>query len=692
MLLLECHIDNFGRLSDERIVFSEGLNTVYRENGWGKSTLLAFIKAMLFGLDDTRRQSLDENERKKYLPWQGGGFGGSLSFADGKKKYRIERSFSQKPSEDTFTLYDLSTGLVSADYSSAVGEELFGIDADGFERTVFLSERSLSEKNDKKSISTISAKLSNLVGVSGDVSELDDAFKLLDERRKFYYKKGGGGEIGRLDGEISQLNLHLSELMRLKESVAETELQIKDAERRLASLKAERGTIVALREKAGMLSQYSIMKEQLNERESRLCEFNLIFGDYPTSEAEIEIILQKRAEAERLSATVGDADSKVLPDESEIDEHIAALDRARGASRGKSRLLLLAAILALALGGALAALVSIPLIGVGIVLSLPFFLLSIRAARSFRAALRVKESAREFIFSYMGESTPDGSLTSRLFALKESAKACRGELERNRKDAERRAALLLEVEAFLSRYPKIRGDEALAQLLRFAREREYLVADIERMRASLQSFKTSNAIDDTARVTPIGSAEGVEREISETERRIALLKKQYEYDCSLLETEDELRAKLCELEDTRELYRENLNAIQKTVKFLEKARDNLNSRYLGGTQASFEKYVNMISGEGGDYSIDTSFRVSKNERGSAKLSEAYSRGTRELYALAIRLALIDSLYENESPFIMLDDPFASFDDRKVEAALSILKKIAVRKQIIYMTCSSQRKP
>ena len=35
------------------------------------------------------------------------------------------------------------------------------IDADGFERTVFLSERNLSVKNENK---TVSAKLSNLVG------------------------------------------------------------------------------------------------------------------------------------------------------------------------------------------------------------------------------------------------------------------------------------------------------------------------------------------------------------------------------------------------------------------------------------------------------------------------------------------------------------------------------------------------
>ena len=140
MKLLECYIENFGNLSKRRIVFKDGLNCIKEDNGSGKTTLAAFIKAMLYGMSDTKRASLEENDRKHYLPWQGGICGGSLTFSAGGKTYRVERSFGTKAADDTYALYDTATGRISTDFTDGVGEGLFGIDADGFERTVFLSE------------------------------------------------------------------------------------------------------------------------------------------------------------------------------------------------------------------------------------------------------------------------------------------------------------------------------------------------------------------------------------------------------------------------------------------------------------------------------------------------------------------------------------------------------------------------
>ena len=46
MKLLSCHVENFGKLSDFSYVFEEGLNVFLAENGWGKSTLAAFLKVV----------------------------------------------------------------------------------------------------------------------------------------------------------------------------------------------------------------------------------------------------------------------------------------------------------------------------------------------------------------------------------------------------------------------------------------------------------------------------------------------------------------------------------------------------------------------------------------------------------------------------------------------------------------------
>lgn len=71
MKLIACHINNFGKLSDLNINFNDGVNVINQPNGWGKSTLAAFLKAMLYGFDTKKEPGAFERERKLYKPWQG---------------------------------------------------------------------------------------------------------------------------------------------------------------------------------------------------------------------------------------------------------------------------------------------------------------------------------------------------------------------------------------------------------------------------------------------------------------------------------------------------------------------------------------------------------------------------------------------------------------------------------------------
>ena len=71
MKLIACHINNFGKLSDLNINFNDGVHVINQPNGWGKSTLAAFLKAMLYGFDTKKEPGAFERERKLYKPWQG---------------------------------------------------------------------------------------------------------------------------------------------------------------------------------------------------------------------------------------------------------------------------------------------------------------------------------------------------------------------------------------------------------------------------------------------------------------------------------------------------------------------------------------------------------------------------------------------------------------------------------------------
>ena len=51
MKIKSCYIAGFGKIKDEKIEFKDGFNLFERENGFGKTTLATFIKAMFYGLE-----------------------------------------------------------------------------------------------------------------------------------------------------------------------------------------------------------------------------------------------------------------------------------------------------------------------------------------------------------------------------------------------------------------------------------------------------------------------------------------------------------------------------------------------------------------------------------------------------------------------------------------------------------------
>lgn len=233
MKIINGYIEGFGCLCGKAIEFDGGLNALSSENGTGKSTLIAFIKAMLFGIGDTRRTGLLENDRRRYAPWSGAKFGGSLTVMTDGRVFRIERSFGRRPSEDSFRLFDATTGRESKEYGDNVGEMLLRIDADGAERTLFLTEKNLLPSTESP---TLSAAISGAVGRATEGDRLDEALLLLDKQRRKYQKRGGGGEIDECREKITDAKRLLSSLEATLESERREKEEIAALSEELASL------------------------------------------------------------------------------------------------------------------------------------------------------------------------------------------------------------------------------------------------------------------------------------------------------------------------------------------------------------------------------------------------------------------------------------------------------------------------
>ena len=327
MKILKLHIENFGKLQNFELSPSKGLTVLHHENGWGKTTLAVFIKAMLYGLPATAKRTLDDNERKKYTPWQGGAFGGSIEFETEKGKFRAERFFGAKEANDTFALFDLSTNKLSTAYSSALGEELFGIDADGFERSTYLSQRVLTGGKDNNSIA---AKLGNLLDDVGDIGNYDLALAALDKRRSFYIKSGNRGAIAELEQERLAQQTELERCQRIAEAMQQQESQLEALNTELLAVqKASEETRARLamasraREYSALLEQKNKMLAELSTLSTQCAQSKEFFRGIIPTDAEFQ-------ESERLYDDINNLRIKLenIPDkphESELLDRLRAI-------------------------------------------------------------------------------------------------------------------------------------------------------------------------------------------------------------------------------------------------------------------------------------------------------------------------------------------------------------------------------
>ena len=712
MRLIELYIENFGKLTDYKYSFTSGLNVINEENGYGKSTLAAFIKSMLYGLEDTRRPKLDENDRKRYLPWQGGVFGGTLTFSVGAKRYKIERTFAPKASDDTFMLYDCESGKESKDYSANLGEELFGINADGFERTVFLSERRLSVKNDNK---TISAKLSDLVGCDGDVGELDEAVDMLEDRRKYYYKRGGSGRISEIRAAISTLDSEINDVIRISDALPLKEEQLKEKTREMRETEAKIVEFDSQKQTLSYEKQYLTKKATKEETERRLNEVSSFFKTHIPTQSELRQAERGadayRALKDKLAVANDTPDRREIlkRDIAEAGEYIEKLCTV-GEKKTAKKLypaLFIIAIVFAACGGVLAAvidlIIGIALIGVGAVA----LICAVANATACRTAKSGNDELLSGIRALLGREgksyVTQEEYLSALIAVK-AKKEAELELAEERvegilTDTKTLTRLKGECEGFLAGFAITDGDPYL-QIRQHLSDYDYLTERVKELTAEVTSIVREyglniEKLNRSGNVIINENAHTLRTELEEKLRRlrgeITLLERECKHDAEEAARLEELNERRTELTAQLADSEEKLAVINLTKDHLMRAKDILTAKYLGKTRAAFAEYISVIGNEQAElFTMDTSFGITKSEGSVSKPTEAYSLGTQDFFALAARLALIETLYDKELPFVMLDDPFAHFDDKKCATALKVLKRISDRHQIIYLTCSKSR--
>lgn len=341
MKLLECHIAGFGAFSNYRLTFEDGLNVILQPNGWGKTTLAAYIKAMLYGFGRKRVSDVSENERLRYLPWRGGKFGGTLDFELDGKPYRILREFGRTISGDTCKVADLTSGKYMEIPGGEVGEWIFGLDVAAFQRSVFVSQDGFGFDG---STAGLRNRLNALVNEADDVAGLDKALAALDVRRKHYKKSGDRGRIAELSSDVARLAERRSRYDQQIEQMAHLHEHMAHLDERVVSVADQLKKAQTARDAAqgGEKELQALMNvhEQLSARRDDAIDAHRAFvaragkipeaGDFDTARKAVETIARLDGEAsaaEEIIASVVEQQTVLcekwggkIPDKEEIEE------------------------------------------------------------------------------------------------------------------------------------------------------------------------------------------------------------------------------------------------------------------------------------------------------------------------------------------------------------------------------------
>ena len=209
MIIKEVNIGKFGKLENQKYQFAPRINVIYGANESGKSTLMQFLKAMLFGLEKTRvRKTLDTYNR--YEPWDTPAyFYGSMMFETGQQQFLLERNFYYK--EKRARLVNIRDGEeLSVEYGDL--DMLLGnVSAAAYENTCCIGQEQLLPGWELGVL--LEDERSNLAQTGSGDFQLSKALQELEQKRKNAEKTRKELEQQRLS-HIHQLEVNQQVLER----------------------------------------------------------------------------------------------------------------------------------------------------------------------------------------------------------------------------------------------------------------------------------------------------------------------------------------------------------------------------------------------------------------------------------------------------------------------------------------------
>lgn len=238
-------ISHFGKFHHKTVHLEDGINIIEGHNESGKSTIHAFIKGMLFGIEKSRGRESKDDLYGKYQPWDTPtSFGGSIDIELNGSFYRINRNFYKETKEST--MYQLDSGRETI---LGPGERLpilEGVNRTTFQNTISIEQ--LKPETDTAFVEEVQNYYTNLsTAKHGNVS-ISAAMDNLKKEKKAI-------DLDNLKGQITEVDHSLAEIEQLKQ-------EKKELEDKLAAIESQDIS----QEKKAEINEFMVTKQEVGDK------------------------------------------------------------------------------------------------------------------------------------------------------------------------------------------------------------------------------------------------------------------------------------------------------------------------------------------------------------------------------------------------------------------------------------------
>ena len=691
----------FGKLEHETLTLQPGLNIIHAPNEWGKSTWCAFLAAMLYGLDTrakTTKTALADKER--YAPWSGVPMEGSMDICWNGRDITIQRRTRGRVPMGDFRAFETETGIPVPELTAAnCGSVLLGVEQSVFRRSGFIRLSDLPVTADDN----LRRRLNALVTTgdeSGDGERL--ARELRELRNRCRYNKSG--LIPQAQAQKQELEEKLRELESLEHHSRKLKRRLGEEKSWLRQLKNHQDALAYAEAEADM-AKLAELRAERDKNLEEIARLEAECANLPSRETAEEKLRDIRMLQSRWN-TVGQENRK-LPAMPEAPrppkpfenmsftqaEEMLGDDLRRYELRQRSHPWLIW----LLFGGALLVLAALAAVDYewkalwlgapGIVL-LILSLLHRRKWKKEAAALAEKYGSADTDCWRLQLTQWEAAqkrheqeiLTHRARQSELDAEYARLELQRSSLCGQQTPEAVLEIwQQVIGKWEEYAA--ACRELERQERHLRTLEAIIKPAVPPEMPDDLTYSPEETARLI---------RESQQEQQRLLNRLGQYQGRMETLGEEKQLQKELAGVNTRLEKLENTYRALNLALETLNDARLELQRRFAPRiTKRAQELLRQMTDGRYDRLVLGEDFSLQAGAEKEDTLHDAIwrSEGTVDQLYLALRLAVAEELMP-KTPLV-LDDALARFDEKRMEAAMNILRRQAETKQVILFSCQKR---